>query len=312
MAAAAQAFLDELSPELRDQASYSLTDAERENWFFVPRERNGLPFDAMTATQRLRAHDLLRSGLSQRGYLTATTIFALETVLKELNDAPDLRDPSKYYFTIFGTPGDDGPWGWRVEGHHLSLNFTVIDDDQVAATPSFFGSSPAEVRGGSSPGLRVLADQEDVARALVQSLSDDQRRTAVIAASPQRGMSPGNTPRAEPRSPAGLSSSQLTPDQDELLLVLVKVFIERFRPEISAEALSEIMAAGWENVSFAWAGGTERGVPHYFRVQGPTFLVEHDNTQGGGNHIHSVWRDFDGDFGRDLLQEHYEQDHAGE
>jgi hypothetical protein len=310
MRIAATAFLDSLDTAQRERATYPLTHEERETWFFVPRERNGIPFDALTDAQRIRAHDLLRSGLSHRGYLTATTIFALEIVLKELNDAPDLRDPEKYYVTVFATPSADAPWGWRVEGHHLSLNFTVVDADHVQATPSFFGSSPAEVRAGPQRGLRVLSDQEDIARALVQSLDESQRSIAVISPTTQRGMSPTNRPRIDPLSPAGISVRQLSPAQGSRLLDLVTAYIERFRSEISEEALGKIMAAGWENVTFAWAGSTERGQQHYFRVQGPTFLVEHDNTQGRGNHIHSVWRDFAGDFGRDVLQEHYDRDHA--
>lgn len=306
---AAHAFLEGLRPEQRTKATYALTNAERENWWFVPRDRNGLTLGEMTADQQKLAHDLLKSGLSQKGYAKATAIVALENILKEIGDAPNTRDPLKYYFTVFGTPDAKAPWGWRVEGHHVSLNFTIVDADHVEVTPSFFGSNPAEVRSGAQQGLRVLADEEDQGRALVKSFTEEQRKTAVLTTPAPRDIVTSNNRRVTPLSPVGLAVAQMTPDQSKQLLALVKIYIERFRSEIGEEALAKINKAGWEKVTFVWAGGMDRGQLHYYRIQGPTFLVEFDNTQGNGNHIHSVWRDFDGDFGRDLLREHYEKEH---
>ena len=309
MMRAARAFLDGLRPEQRTKATYALTNAERENWWFVPRDRNGLTLGEMTEAQQKLAHELLKSGLSQRGYAKATAIMALEVILKEIGDAPQTRDPVKYYFTIFGTPSASTPWGWRVEGHHVSLNFTIIDHEHVQVTPSFFGSNPAEVRTGAQQGLRVLGEEEDLGRLIAKSLTDEQKKTGILTIPAPRDIVTSNSRTVSPLSPTGLPVSQMTPEQSQQLLALVKLYIERFRSEIGDEALAKINQAGWEKVGFAWAGGLERGNLHYYRIQGPTFLVEYDNTQGNGNHVHSVWRDFAGDFGRDLLREHYAKDH---
>ena len=310
MSRAARAFLDGLRPEQRTKATYALTNAERENWWFVPRDRNGLTLGEMTADQQKLAHELLKSGTSQRGYAKATAIMALDAILKELGDAPNTRDPLKYYFTIFGTPDTKQPWGWRVEGHHVSLNFTIIDSDHVQVTPAFFGSNPAEVRSGAQQGLRVLADEEDLGRALVKAFTDEQRKTVVLTIAAPREIITSNNRSVTPLSPVGLAVAQMTAAQNQQLFALVKLYIERFRSELGDEAMAKINKAGWEKVTFAWAGGLDKGQLHYYRIQGPTFLVEFDNTQGNGNHIHSVWRDFDGDFGRDLLREHYEKAHT--
>jgi hypothetical protein len=311
MAEAANAWLKALSPELRTKATYPLTSPERENWFFVPQDRKGVTFEEMSEPQRKLAHELLKSGLSQTGYAKATAIMALENVLIELRDAVATRNPLKYYVTIFGTPTPEGPWGWRVEGHHVSLNFTIVDDDHVEVTPSFFGSNPAEVRTGSQVGLRVLGNEEDLGRELVKSLTAEQRQVAVLPGAAPREIITSNKPRVDPLNPSGLLAARMTPAQRKQLEALVTLYARRVQLEVADAELNRIAAAGWDKVGFAWAGGLEKGEQHYYRIQGPTFLIEFDNSQGNGNHIHSVWRDFTGDFGRDLLKEHYEKDHAG-
>jgi hypothetical protein len=323
MAAAGSTFLASLTPEQRQQASFAFDGDERTHWHFIPTEtfaRKGLLIRNMTEPQRVAARDLLKTGLSQRGYLTASSIMDLETVLKALEAAqraaappradgrpaapPLERDPDKYFFSVFGTPSTKDTWGWRVEGHHVSLHFTVVNGALVAGSPTFFGSNPAEVREGPKRGLRILADEEDAARALLQALDASQRAKAIVDATAPRDMITMATVDITPLSPTGIGAEALTAAQRDLLMKLVDVYVGYMAPDIAADRMSRLKKAGVEKIGFAWAGETERGKKHYYRVQGPTFLIEYDNTQNDGNHIHSVWRDFNGDFGRDLLREH--------
>jgi hypothetical protein len=318
MADAATAFLSALTPEQRQKAAFTFDEGERLKWHFIPTEmfaRNGLIVGDMTEKQRALAHALLQAGLSQRGYLTATAIMDLETVLNALESAARqanpggrgnvlVRDPVRYFFSIFGTPSPRGAWGWRVEGHHVSLNFTVVNGSLVASSPAFFGSNPAEVREGPKKGLRILAAQEDAARALLMALDASQRTQAVVNAAAPNDISTMNTLDITPLSPAGITADRLTPAQRTLLMAVVEAYTGVMAADIAAERMDRIRKSGVEKIAFAWAGAAERGQRHYYRVQGPTFLIEYDNTQNNANHIHSVWRDFQGDFGRDLLRDH--------
>jgi Protein of unknown function (DUF3500) len=319
MADAATRLLGSLTADQRQQAAFAFDADERMHWHFIPTEmfpRKGLLIRSMTAPQRTLAHDLMKAGLSQRGYLTASSIMDLETVLKALEvaeraaatqpprAAPLERDPEKYFFSIFGTPSAKETWGWRVEGHHVSLHFTVVNGTLVASSPSFFGSNPAEVREGPKKGLRILGAEEDAARALLQSLDPAQRAKAVIDATAPGDMVTMANVNINPLSPSGLEAGAMTAAQRDLLMKLLDVYIGKMAADIADDRLARVRKAGVEKIAFAWAGDAERGKKHYYRVQGPTFLVEYDNTQNDGNHIHSVWRDFNGDFGRDLLREH--------
>jgi hypothetical protein len=319
MSDAATRLLGSLTAEQRQQAAFAFDADERLHWHFIPTEmfpRKGLLIRSMTEPQRKLAHDLMKAGLSQRGYLTASSIMDLETVLKALEAAeraaaaqpprgtPLERDPEKYFFSIFGTPSAKDTWGWRVEGHHVSLHFTVVNGTLVAASPSFFGSNPAEVRQGPKKGLRILAAEEDAARALLESLDAPQRTKAIIDATAPGDMVTMATLNIIPLSPSGLEAGAMTAAQRDLLMKLLDVYIGKMAADIAEDRLARVRKAGVEKIGFAWAGETERGKKHYYRVQGPTFLIEYDNTQNDGNHIHSVWRDFNGDFGRDLLREH--------
>ena len=316
MADAATKFLASLSPEERKLSAFPFDSSDREHWGYVPTEmfsRGGLTIGAMSEPQRKAAHDLLKSGLSQKGYLTATSIMELEDVLRAIEDAGAgdaaqgrrmERNPLKYFVSVFGTPSARGWWGWRVEGHHLSLNFTIVDGTMVAAAPQFFGSNPAEVRAGPKKGLRILADEEDSARALLLALDDAQRTKAVIGVTAPDEMVTHNLVKADPLAPPGVTAAELQPRQRELLMQVIDAYASAMAPDIAQGRLEKIRKAGIEKIGFAWAGESERGKRHYYRVQGPTFLIEYDNTQNDANHIHSVWRDFDGDFGRDLLREH--------
>jgi hypothetical protein len=261
----------------------------------------------MTPQQQELGRALLRAGLSQQGLIKATNImFVIEQVLGELENDATRRDPGLYHLTIFGNP-QRSPWGWRVEGHHLALNFVVGANDVVSVTPNFFGSNPAEVPQGAHKGLRTLAGEEDLGRQLATSLSEEQRRTGLIAADAPSEIITGNSRKAEPIEPFGIPASKLTKSQQELLLSLIREYVFRFRSEVAEKDLRKIQNAGLERIYFAWAGRLERGKGHYYRIQGPTFLMEYDNTQNDANHIHTVWRDFENDFGEDLLRRHYEQ-----
>jgi hypothetical protein len=307
MATAASNFLGSLTPEQRQQATFPLDSAERLRWNFIPDEtfpRNGLPFKAMTEPQRKLAHELLRTGLSDRGYRTYTDIIQLENILRAIEMGKLARDPEAYRFSIFGTPAPKGTWGWRVEGHHVSLHFSVVNGTAIASTPSFAGSNPAEVRDGAEKGKRVLGQLEDTGRDLVMALDERQRTTAIITATAPNEIVTRNTLEIDPLAPEGLRASSMTPAQRELLTKVIDAYAGLMAPDIASDRMAKIKAAGLESIAFAWAGPVERGQRHYYRVQGPTFLIEFDNTQNNGNHVHSVWRDFKGDFGRDLLREH--------
>ena len=308
MASAATNFLNALTPEQLTQATFTFTDEERFDWHFIPKARKGLPFKSMTAAQQKLAHALLSTGLSQRGYLKAVTIMSLDQILQELeNGKGPVRDSDLYYFTVFGEPGSGKPWGWRVEGHHLSLNFVVHKDEVLAATPAFYGSNPAEVRTGPRKGLSVLGEEDALGHEFVHSLSADQQKVAIIATNSPREVITANNRKAQLLGPAGLAVAKMNSKQKDALLNLVKNYAYRHRPEVAEDDIKKIQHAGFDKVSFAWAGGLEPGQGHYYRVQGPTFVLEFDDTQDNANHIHTVWRDFANDFGEDLLRKHYEE-----
>jgi hypothetical protein len=324
MASAADRLVGLLSPDQKALAMFPLNSAEHEHWGFVPTEifaRHGLTMAAMTDAERAAAHDLLKAGLSGKGYLTATSIMQLEDVLKAIENAGGgdaaqgrrmERNPAKYFVSIFGAPSANGSWGWRVEGHHVSLNFTIVDGSIVASTPQFFGSNPAEVRSGPQKGLRILADEEDTARALLMSLSPAQRAKAVLDIPAPGDIVTNNKVSIDPLSPAGIAAGDLQASQRDLLMRVIDSYAGAMAADIRSDRMAKLQKAGTEKISFAWAGGPARGDKHYYRVQGPTFLVEFDNTQDDANHIHSVWRDFAGDFGRDVLREHVNAFHGEE
>ena len=316
MAAAATAFVDSLTPAQKQQAVFAFDSEERTHWNFIPTEafpRRGLTIMEMSDAQRERAHALMKAGLSQRGYMTATSIMALESVLGALEQRERdggrqaegfRRDPARYFFSVFGTPSPKQTWGWRVEGHHVSLHFTVANGTLVASSPSMFGSNPADVPDGPRKGTRLLAAEEDTARELLLSLDATQRTQAVINTVAPNEILTTNKVAVTPLSPIGVQATALTAKQRELLMNVVRVYTGFMADDIAAARLERLQKAGLEKIAFAWAGEAERGKKHYYRIQGPTFLIEYDNTQNNGNHIHSVWRDFTNDFGRDLLREH--------
>ncbi len=309
MTDAAKALLNDLNAEQRSKATFKFEDDSRFEFRYTPRARTGLALKDMTEPQRGRAHALLKTGLSMRGYTTATTIIDLENVLRAIEPARSganaiVRDPEMYFTSIYGTPGKS-PWGWKFEGHHVSVNFTVIDDTPVVFAPSFFGANPAVVRDGPKQGTRALREEEEAGRALLAAFDEGQRAKVIFDVTAPREMITGEGRESKPLEPGGLAYSAMTPAQRRLLENVMDVYLGRVSPELAKARLEQVQKAGMDKVTFGWAGVMEVGGPHYYRVQGPTFLIEYDNTQNNNNHIHSVWRDFNGDFGRDLLREHY-------
>jgi len=309
MAAAAVAWLNALPSDARRRAVFGMPDKERENWHYVPRRREGVPFKEMPASARASAHELMKASLSGMGYGKAVNIFRLEEVLRRLETFGLMRDPDNYAFTVFGAPGSSAPWGWRLEGHHLSLNFTLVPGKPVAMTPAFFGANPAQVPSGPERGLRVLAAEQDMARALVQGLSETQRARTVIAAQSLGDIVSGPGRADSIASPTGLALADMSGDQRAQAVRLVEEYARNMRAELAEQELSRMRQADPLLIRFAWAGPIEPGKAHYYRLHGPTLLIEYDNSQNDANHIHSVWHDPRRDFGLDLLKAHYDHGH---
>ncbi|MFN7932328.1 MAG: DUF3500 domain-containing protein [Bryobacteraceae bacterium] len=319
MSDAAKAYLASLTPEQRSKGTFDLKDDELHFWHFVPdnnlvqtkgRSRKGLTLREMTPAQKHLAHALLSAGLSQRGYIKASSIMSLEDILRIMEkDDGERRNPEKYYFSIFGEPSENGAWAYRVEGHHLSLHFTVVNG-KVASTPMFMGTNPAHVKEGPRKGLRVLGREEDLGRELVKALTDDQKKTAIVAKEAYKDiLTEASRKAALDGQPTGLSAAKMNAKQRQMLQGVMEEYASNLPEQVAQHRLEQIRKAG-NNVNFAWAGGEELGNPHYYRVQAPTFLIEYDNTQNGANHVHSVWRDLTGnEWGEDLLKAHYAASH---
>jgi hypothetical protein len=298
MAIAADRFLKSLSAAQSAKATYAFDAGERLDWHFIPRARKGLAIKELGPEQRALAFGLIQSGLGGSGFMRATTVMSLEQVLRDLEQGRGpVRDPELYFLTIFGTPQDRGKWGWRVEGHHLSLNFALEHGKIVAATPAFFGANQAEIRQGPRQGLRTLAEREDRALRLMQALDESQRKAATFAEKAPPEIRAANTPQPPAEAAVGVAYSELNGDQRAMLRALLESYADDMPLEVARAWLDEIARAGTDAVRFAWAGPADRSQGHAYRVQGPTFLIEFNNTQNGANHIHSVWRNMLGDFG---------------
>ncbi len=311
MTQTANALLASLSDEQKAKATFDFSSDERLNWHFIPRVRKGLPLKEMTQEQRHLAQALLSSGLSQQGYVKAVSIMSLEEVLRilEAGKGTNVRDPENYFFSIFGAPSETGTWGFRVEGHHMAQNWTIAKG-KASAGPSFYGTNPAEVRQGPRKGLRVLGQEEDKARALLMALTPAQRKEAIVTETAYKDIfTMASRKAALTGQPNGLSISKLNAAQKKLLHDVLDEYAYNVPDEIAQHRLDLIKKSG-SQINFAWAGVAERGGPHYYRVQGQGFLVEHDNTQNDSNHVHSVWRDIEGDFGMDLLGDHLKSSHG--
>ena len=303
---ATRAFLATLDSAQKAKAVLPFNSEERFRWFYTPVSRKGLPLKEMNTSQQRAALLLLHAGLSEKGYTKAETIRKLEDVLREIEQGKGpTRDPDLYFFTFFGEPDAKSAWGWRYEGHHCSQNWTIVNGQSIGSSPQFFGANPAEVSEGPMKGTRVLAAEEDLGRSLVKSLTPAQRTEAVINTAAPDDILTSNQRKAAIHEDKGVAYSKLSKDQQGMLMALIEEYLSAQPRAQAIQRLDKIKQAGFDQIKFAWMGGLEKGERHYYRVQGSTFLIEYDNTQNSANHIHCVWRDFNGDWGEDLLAEHY-------
>ena len=313
MTEAAVNFLASLSPDQKERIIFPVDGKERLNWHYIPRERKGIAFKELDGSQSKLVHALISTGLSQEGYSKAMTIMSLEKTLQEI-EGPKRRferDPDLYFISLFGKPSKASPWGWRLEGHHISLNFLIINEKQIASAPNFFGANPAEVPPGYPlAGLRTLQAEEDLARDLLASLNPTQRFRTIIEAEAPADIITRADAHARLDTPSGLSAREMTKDQNCILFTLIREYLSRMPQDIAGCQMEQIEKEGARYIHFAWAGSKERRKPHYYRIHGPSFLVEYDNTQNDANHIHSVWRDLRNDWGEDFIRRHYQESHG--
>lgn len=310
---AANAFLSSLNEEQKAKAVFKFEDDERFFFHFIPAEdvmkrynrpRKGVPFVELTAPQRHLAHAMLTAGLSQQGAIKASTIMSLDDVLRiQEGDTTGRRNSDKYFVSLFGTPSDKGTWGFRFEGHHISLHFSFVNG-KAAISPTFFGSNPAEVKEGPRKGLRALAREEDLGRDLVMALTPAQFKEALVSEKAYDDiLTAADRVAALKGQPNGLAVSKLNAKQKELLKAVVEEYVGNFPEELAAERRNQFSRLLGQTY-FAWAGVKEKGGPHYYRISTPEYLIEYDCTQNGSNHIHAMWRDLKNDWGQDLLREH--------
>ena len=301
----AEAFLTSLGESKRNRLVLPFESDSRLSWAYTPGKRPGLAFRELEPLEQTAALALLKASLSESGFERVEAIRTkIEPALREMENNPG-RDLGLYYYMFFGKPTSTGKWAWRYEGHHISLSFTYLDGRIVSTTPQFLGSNPADVQGGASKGTRVLANEEDLGRDFVKSLSDKQRAEAILSSQAPPEILTSNARKAAIQEDKGISFTALTDEQKRKLQELVTLFSSVQKPDQAKARLDKIEKSGWSKVKFAWMGSLEKFEGHYYRIQGPTFLIEYDNTQNHANHIHTVWRDFEGDFGMDALAEHY-------
>jgi len=311
---AANKLINSFDKEQKGWALFPFDIDERFNFHFFPKDRKGIPLDKLTSAQRDLAFDLLKSCMSDQGVKKTKEVIQLEKVLRDVegrsaNDS--YRDPGKYYITIFGIPGNNTIWGWRLEGHHLSLNFSARDNKLVAGTPGFFGANPAIVQSGPDKGMQILKEETDMGYTLLASFSQEQLKKVIFNEDAPGDIITFVDRKASIERRAGISYEQMNDQQKQLLLQLIRVYINRYTKSFADNMLKEIQTAGLDQLWFGWAGDTTQGIghPHYYRIHGPTIIIEYDNTQGRGNHIHSVVRDLKNDFGGDVLLQHYRESH---
>ena len=302
----AKSFVASLNPTQKVQAVLKFDDPYRMNWRFVPAQRRGAHLKHLDQDAKANAYALLASHLSKSGLEQVETIRKLEDVLKELENNPG-RDSGLYAFTFFGSPSSSGVWGWRYEGHHLSLNYTFLDGELISSSPQFLGANPAEVRQGAMKGTNALAEESNLAFALISTFSDEQLKKAVTDQNAPADILTGSKRVAAIEGSFGIKYTELKEFQQRLLQSVVRAHANVQNESDQARRMQRIENAGWQNVVFAWMGSVSADNRHYYRVQGPTFVIEFDNYQNNANHIHSVWRDFKGDFGRDVLGQHLTQ-----
>ena len=298
----AKELLRTLNDEQKGKILFPMNAEERFVWDYRPVARKGLAVREMDPYQKNLAHALLAAGLSQTGYIKASTIMSIEDVLKTVEkDSGERRNPEKYYFTFFGEPTTTGTWALRIEGHHLSLNYTIVDG-HIISSPTFMGSNPHEIRIQPRTGLRVLKNEEDIGRELIESLSADQKAVAIVTKTAYPDIITDNKKRLElVNQPSGIAVSKFNAKQKAILERLIAEYAGNMPEDMAAARMDDAKKLAGQ-MYFAWAGVEEKGGPHYYRIQTPKFLIEYDNTQDKANHVHSVWREYSGDWGLDLMK----------
>lgn len=301
MSLATVSYLNVLTDEQRDATSFDFDDEERLNWHFIPRVRKGLGLWDLNGKALTAAEALVATGLTAAGYHKVLEVRSLEEVLYLFEGGDESarrlkRHPHKYYISIFGDPSGDAVWGWRFEGHHLSLNYTVKGGEILSATPEFFGANPGLIDAGPGRSLRVLGRREDLARSILKAASDDQKSKIWVSTEAPHDIRGAGAPQPEVGEPAGVASGDMNPEQQDLMRELVGEYLSAMPASVVRRRVKEIEEGGLEKIYFAWWGGSELNEPHHYVIQGPTFVIEYNNTQNEANHVHSIWRNLSGDF----------------
>ncbi len=308
MAEASSRFLDSLSPDQKAKATFDYLDGERIFWYYPPMNRHGLALRDMEPSQRELAYAVMASGLTADSYQKAKLIIEHEAVLgpleKEQGKVTFDRDPELYYFTVFGDPSGADPWGWRVEGHHVSLHFSIWGGKVISMTPFFFGANPADVRSGPKSGLRILGARQDMALELMSSLDAGQRSKALLYDEAPFDILTYNSSKVSLPEEQGLKAAKMSDTQKKMLKTLVAEYVNQVRSDLAEEKLAALEEEGYDRLHRAWAGPAKAGEKHYYRIHGGNFVIEYDNRQNDANHIHSVWRDVENDFASDVMREH--------
>ncbi len=304
--------LNSFNPEQKAKAIFALDDPKKEEWHFFPStmfNREGLSIKEMNPSQKKLAHSVLKSLLSKSGYEKTIEIMELENVLRSFGQDTVMRDPEKYFISFYGDPMTDELWSMSFEGHHISLNFT-ISGEEVMASPRFFGANPAMIPEGPRKGERTLATEEDLGFDLINSMDSQQLEKAIFQEESFKEIVSGNLPEVNPMKPVGIKYSELNMDQQKQLIRIIDQYLSNMPGKVAIERRLKVMAEDLADLRFGWVGAKSLGVAHYYRIQAKTFLIEFDNSQNNANHIHTVWRDFEEDFGRDLIREHMARSHS--
>lgn len=295
--------------EQKTKSVFPFDEMSRYDWHYLPPSlipRRGVCLKDLDSTQKKNVYALLKSFLSEKGFSQTQDIMNNEYYLKELEPNMIHRIPENHFIAFYGNPGKDSVWGWKFSGHHIALNFTIVNN-QLACTPVFFGVYPAEIKEGKNKGRRIIKDEEDLGFELINMLTAEQKLQAIFHSKAFTDIVTTNAIQVGPLAPVGILAKDLTLQQKNILNKLIACHLSSMPTEIAEMRMKRIVSEDFNEIRFGWAGGLIKGVPHYYRIQGKTFLIEFDNTTHNANHIHIVWRDFNGDFGVDLLNEHYKK-----
>ncbi len=314
-AALANSFLTSLTDSQKTTAIYKFESDERYSWGFVPKEdRKGVYIGNLNSSQKKLAFNLLGAYLSENGLKQAQEIIHLESILRELENrkADDwMRSPDRYAFIFFGNPSDKNAWGWRFEGHHISFSFSTLTNKIISGTPSFMGSNPGIVLSGPHKGKQVLKQETEAGFKMAQSLTPNQLTKATVAGETPAEIITFVTRKPRFEKEEGIFYSELTKEQQTVFKELLGIYTGRYTAKFAKDMMKEIEKNDIGKLRFAWAGATQAGTgkPNYYRITGPSIIIEYDNTQNNANHVHTVVRDLEHDFGGDALLEHYKKGH---